>query len=67
MQTGASYYSAGKMVPKESPYYVEGEELMLWSITTEKGLLIPAGYERYMELFNKLLPELAEKLWKKTA
>lgn len=67
LKPSTPYYNAGKMVPKESPYYVEEEELMLWSITTEKGPLIPAGYERYMELFKKLLPELAGKLWKETA
>lgn len=56
------HYSGGKMVPENSPYYVEEEELMIWSRTTTRGPLISAGYERYMELFKKLLPEQAEKL-----
>ena len=45
-------YSGGKFYP-DSPYYVEEEELILWSKTSLKGPLIPQGYERYQELFEK--------------
>lgn len=60
-------YIAGKAVPVESPYYVEEEELILWSRTSLRGPLNDAGYIRYRELFEKLLPEKAELLKKKTA
>ena len=52
------------MLPESTPYYVEEEELMLWSETSQRGPLISAGYDRYMELFKKLLPEKAKFLEK---
>ena len=45
-----------------SPYAVEEEELLLWSLTSLQGPLRDEGYRRYRELFEKCLPELAEKL-----
>ena len=59
------YYHAGRMVPKDSPYYVEEEELILWSRTSFRGPLNDAGYNRYLELFQKLRPEQAKALEKK--
>ena len=59
------YYHAGRMVPKDSPYYVEEEELILWYRTSFRGPLNDAGYNRYLELFQKLLPEQAKALEKK--
>ncbi|MEY8482557.1 hypothetical protein AALD74_11985 [Lachnospiraceae bacterium 48-21] len=44
--SGGNFYS-------DSPYHVEEEELILWSKISLKGLLIPQGYERYQELFEK--------------
>ena len=44
------------------PYAVEEEELLLWSLTSLQGPLRDEGYRRYRELFEKCLPELAEKL-----
>lgn len=67
LKPSTPHYNGGKMVPEDSLYYVEEEELMIWSMTTEIGPLIPAGYERYMELFKKLLPEKAETLEKEAA
>lgn len=55
-------YVAGKAVPKNSPYYVEEEELILWSRTSFRGPLNDAGYNRYLELFQKLLPEQEKKI-----
>ena len=55
------------MVPKKSPYYAEEEELMLWSRTSLLGPLNDAGYRRYKELFQKMLPEQAAQIWKETA
>lgn len=55
-------YNGNGFVPSGNPFYVEEEELLLWSETSLKGPLIPAGYARYMELFQKYLPEQAEKL-----
>lgn len=45
-------YSCGEFYAG-SPYHVEEEELILWSITSLKGVLIPDGYKRYRELFEK--------------
>lgn len=55
------------MLPESTPYYVEEEELMLWSETSQRGSLISAGYDRYMELFKKLLPEKAKFLEKEAS
>ena len=45
-----------------SPYAVEEEELLLWSLTSLQGPLRDEGYRRYRELFEKCLPEMAEKI-----
>ena len=45
-------YSGGIFYPG-SPYHVEEEELILWSKTSLKAPLIPQGYKRYQELFEK--------------
>ena len=45
-----------------SPYAVEEEELLLWSMTSLQGPLRHEAYRRYRELFEKCLPELAEKI-----
>lgn len=55
-------YSVGKFTVSNTPYYSEEEELMLWSETSFRGPLISAGYERYMELFKKILPQKAEQI-----
>ena len=52
----------GKKFVYTSPYAVEEEELLLWSLTSLQGPLRDEGYRRYRELFEKCLPELAEKL-----
>lgn len=57
-----TYYSGGKFTTL-SQYDTEEEELIIWSITSFKGPLIPAGYDRYKELFCKLLPEQARKIF----
>lgn len=44
--SGGTFYSG-------SPYHVDEEELILWSITSLKAPLIPQGYKRYQELFEK--------------
>ena len=45
-------YSGGTFYPGNS-YHVEEEELILWSKTSLKAPLIPQGYKRYQELFEK--------------
>ena len=45
-------YSGGIFYPGNL-YHVEEEELILWSKTSLKALLIPQGYVRYQELFEK--------------
>lgn len=64
LKPSAPYYDGNAMVPKKSPYYVEEEELMLWSRTSLLGPLNDAGNRRYKELFQKLLPEQAAQIWK---
>ena len=51
----------GKKFVYTSPYAVEEEELLLWSLTSLQGPLRDEGYRRYRELFEKCLPEMAEK------
>lgn len=55
-------YFGGKFTVSNIPYYSEEEELLLWSETSLRGPLITAGYERYMELFKKILPQKAEQI-----
>lgn len=55
-------YSGGKFTDRNTPYYSEEEELLFWSETSLRGPLISAGYERYMELFKKILPKQAEQI-----
>ena len=43
-------------------YRKEEEELLLWSLTSLQGPLRDEGYRRYRELFEKCLPEMAEKI-----
>lgn len=45
-------YSCGKFSPGDK-YHIEEEELILWSKTSLKGPLIPEGYKRFRELFQK--------------
>ncbi len=67
LKPSTPYYDGNAMVPKKSPYYAEEEELMLWSRTSLLGSLNDAGYRRYKELFQKMLPEQAAQIWKETA
>ena len=41
----------GKKFVYTSPYAVEEEELLLWSLTSLQGPLRDEGYRRYRELF----------------
>lgn len=52
-------YYCGKFSPGDK-YHIEEEELILWSKTSLKGLLIPEGYKRYRELFQKYVGIEAE-------
>ncbi len=40
------------------PFATAEEECILWSQTSLKGPLIPAGQKRFMELFKQLYPEM---------
>lgn len=62
LQPSHPCYIAGKAVPEESPYYVEEEELILWSGASLRTPLNDVGYKRYMELFQKLIPEKSKVL-----
>lgn len=53
----------GNKIISPSEYDTEEEELMLWSSTSLKGPLVSAGYERYKELFCKLLPEQGKQVF----
>ena len=62
MKVSTPNYSGGKFIDRNTPYYSEEEELLFWSETSLRGPLISAGYERYMELFKKILPKQAEQI-----
>lgn len=47
-------YSCGQFYPK-SKYHIEEEELIVWSETSLRGVLIPDAYKRYMALFDKYI------------
>ncbi len=51
-------YSGGNFYPGNS-YHVEEDELILWSKTSLKAPLIPQGYKRYQELFEKYVKDEA--------
>lgn len=53
-------YSCGVFGPGNQ-YHVEEEELILWSKTSLKGPLIPQGYKRYQELFEKYVGNKIKK------
>lgn len=55
----------GNKVCASSSYDTEEEELILWSQTSLKGPLTEAGFKRYTELFRRLLPEQAERIFAK--
>ena len=54
------YYS-GTFYPGNS-YHVGEEELILWSKTSLKAPLIPEGYKRYQELFEKYVSSEAKDI-----
>lgn len=62
LKVSTPHYFGGKFTVSNIPYYSEEEELLLWSETSLHGPLIAAGYERYMELFKKILPQKAEQI-----
>lgn len=62
LKVSTPHYFGGKFTVSNIPYYSEEEELLLWSETSLRGPLISAGYERYMELFKKILPQKAEQI-----
>lgn len=49
-------YYGGKFSP-QGEFYVEEEELILWSRTSLRGPLIPEGQKRFEELFKKYVQE----------
>ena len=51
-------YSGGAFYPG-SLYHMDEEELILWSKTSLKAPLIPQGYKRYQELFEKYVKDEA--------
>lgn len=53
--------SDGRLGPG-SKYHVEEEELLMWQATSLRAPLISCAYDRYVELFKKLLPEHADAL-----
>ena len=62
LKVSTPHYFGGKFTVSNIPYYSEEEELLLWSETSLRGPVISAGYERYMELFKKILPQKAEQI-----
>lgn len=58
------HYNEVGFVP-ENCYAVEEEKLMLWSLTFLKGPILLEAYDRFMELFQEILPDEAEQAFGK--
>lgn len=54
-------YNGNRFQPR-TPYHSEAEELLLWSKTSLYAPLISAGFDRYMELFEKFYPDEAKEI-----
>ena len=46
------HFNGNRVIPGR--FDVPEEEMILWSITSLKGPLVPAGFDRYMELFRQV-------------
>lgn len=55
-------YNGNRVIP--SKFSVPEEEIMIWSLTTERGPLNDEGFRRYMELFEELFGIDEETLMK---
>lgn len=60
------YDDGNQLVPRESKYHVEEEELMIWSETSLMAPLCGKGFKRYQELFEKFFPEEIKELFHNT-
>ena len=56
-------YNGNEVVPAGN-FHVEEEELLIWSLTSlwGGGPLNETGFNRYMKLFKKFYPEMAEEI-----
>ena len=54
-------YSYGEWSPS-SPYHVDEEELLYWSVVSPHCHLMSVAEKRYMALFKKCLPEISKEL-----
>ena len=61
LKQSTPHYDGNKFVPT-GRFYVEEEELMLWSLTSLNGPLISAGYDRYVEVFEAYLGKKVEDM-----
>lgn len=59
MQPHCPNYDGNKFV--DDKYVIPEEEMICWSQTSLKEPLNEAGFKRYMELFQRILPDAYEK------
>ncbi|BDF35902.1 hypothetical protein CE91St62_39630 [Lachnospiraceae bacterium] len=63
LEVSKPVYNGNRITPSDNRFYVEEEELMLWSLTSLQAPLKDIGYQRYRELFQKYLPAQAQQIW----
>jgi len=56
-------YNGNAIIPVGN-FHIEEEELLIWSLTSLwcGGPLVESGFKRYMELFKKFYPEMANEI-----
>ena len=59
MQPHYPNYDGNKFV--DDKYVIPEEEMIFWSQTSLQGPLNEVGFKRYMELFQRILPDAYEK------
>ena len=59
MKPHCPHFDGNKFV--DDKYVIPEEEMICWSQTSLQGPLNEIGYKRYMELFQRILPEVYEK------
>ena len=61
MHPKAPYFNGREF--QSGPYLTPEEELICWSEASLRAPLNSAGYERFKQLFQEVLPEEAAELW----
>lgn len=59
MKPHCPHFDGNKFV--DNKYVISEEEMICWSQTSLQGPLNEVGYKRYMELFQRIFPDVYEK------